>query len=130
MARVKSGGRPPEDEVLFKGAGLQDFSGTSKLFKSTADEKRYKLAETRAIRIVANDLENIPIGLFIAYGSLLCNNSSAAHITLMSLFTIGRIFHTVSYKYELQPHRAIFYFIGLGSSFGLAVNGLIGCMKM
>ena len=89
-----------------------------------------KLAETRAIRIVANDLENIPLGVACAWGSLLCTSSPGLHSARVSAFTFGRVFHTVCYAKELQPHRAIFYFVGLASSFGLALNGVVGSMKM
>jgi len=95
-ARIKSGGRPPEDTSLFA-VGAQDFTGDSKTFSSPEAEKRYKAAEMRAVRLVANDHENIPIGLFAAFSSLLFGKSPIAHTILLGAFAVGRVMHTIAY---------------------------------
>jgi len=127
--RVKSGGRPPEDEALFKNAGKQDFLGTSKKFK---DEKRATRAQentTRASRIAMNDLEVIPIGLIMAWASILSPRGSAqSHVYLMVLFTLARCGHTWSYSNSRQPSRAIFWVISILCVLGFAINGVWGCL--
>lgn len=124
--RISSGGRPPEDMKLFPKSGVQNFSGDAKVFKSTKKETLAKANLTRALRIVANDLENIPIGLIVMWGSLLCCYSVNAHMVCAAAFMVGRVGHTISYELELQPHRAMCWFVAMSASFLLAVNGVIG----
>jgi uncharacterized MAPEG superfamily protein len=44
----------------------------------------------------------------------------------MVTFTLARVGHTVVYAYELQPHRALCWFIAVVSVFCLGLNGVIG----
>ena len=128
--RIKSGARPPEDQDLFKKAGEQDFTGSSKVFASEAEGKAAKEEELRAMRISQNDLESIPVGLIMNWGSLLCHNSTSWHIGLTIAFTLCRIGHTIAYSYKRQPSRAIFWFGAIISMFGFAINGVIGVLKI
>lgn len=41
-------------------------------------------------------------------------------------FYFDRVLHTISYASELQPHRAIAWFVGVVCIFGMSVNGLLG----
>jgi len=62
-------------------------------------------AEARWTRIVANDLENLPFGLVVAWGSLMTLGMMrpgsvgpwSAHATFISLFLIGRVGHTLCF---------------------------------
>ena len=128
--RIKSGARPPEDEALFKTAGKQDFTGGSKVFKSEAEEKSAKEEENRAVRIAQNDLESIPVGLIMNWGSLLCHGSTNWHIYLTIAFTICRYGHTIAYSLKRQPSRAIFWFGAILSMFGFAINGVVGVLRI
>ena len=60
-------------------------------------------APARWARIVSNDMENIPLGLIAAWGSLLCCANPQAHVVLILLFTLARIGHTVCYAKALIP---------------------------
>ena len=48
-ARVKSGGRPPEDAKLFKNEGVQDFEGTNR--EDTPEQKEALMKTNRRKRI-------------------------------------------------------------------------------
>src|SRR5277367_6783826 len=67
----------------------------------------------RAAAVWRNDLENIPIFLFLGliYVTLGCW-SGGAYI-YFSIFAGARILHTVAYMQGMQPSRTIFYVIGL-----------------
>ena len=97
-ARIKSGGRPPEDQKLFSKEGNQNFDGQGR--EETPEQKSANETTQRKLRIVQNDLENIPIGMLLMYISLLTNYSPVGHITMTILFTVSRVFHTISYEYK------------------------------
>ncbi len=65
-----------------------------------------------ALRIQRNDGENIP--LFFAIGLIyVLSGASATGATIFcGLFTVARVVHTIAYTYQLQPARAICFFIG------------------
>ena len=69
-----------------------------------------------------NDLENIPIFLFLAmiYVTLGCSPRGA--YIYFSLFAGARILHTVMYLNGLQPWRTIFFTFGAVASFALAIQ--------
>lgn len=90
------------------------------------EDSKHALADIRWQRIVHNDLENIPMGLIIAWCSLMSAYSSQLHILCMFIFMISRALHTVSYAWEMQPHRAIFWFVALLAVFIMATNGTVG----
>ena len=98
-ARVKSGGRPPEDQKLFSKEGEQDFIGASR--EESPEQKAANEVTQRKLRIVQNDLENIPIGMLLMYISLLVNSNHISHIVFTILFTVSRVFHTISYEHKL-----------------------------
>eukprot|EP00036_Acanthoecidae_sp_10tr_P021856 CAMPEP_0206325296 /NCGR_PEP_ID=MMETSP0106_2-20121207/20993_1 /ASSEMBLY_ACC=CAM_ASM_000206 /TAXON_ID=81532 /ORGANISM="Acanthoeca-like sp., Strain 10tr" /LENGTH=116 /DNA_ID=CAMNT_0053757745 /DNA_START=29 /DNA_END=375 /DNA_ORIENTATION=+ len=58
--------------------------------------------EQRWTRIVANDLENIPIGLVVAWASALVAKDAvvAVHLTGLLMFGVGRLSHTVCYAIQ------------------------------
>lgn len=63
-ARFGAGMRPPEDVCFMPQAGTQSFDGTAKTAEKGNEDKGLKKAreiEQRWTRIVANDLENIPL---------------------------------------------------------------------
>ena len=71
---------------------VQSFDGSAKLQgkEDNAKLKFYRLQELRWTRIVANDLENIPIGLIASWGSLLCCSNYNTHAYLVIGFAIFR----------------------------------------
>ncbi|KAJ3231947.1 hypothetical protein HDU78_007425 [Chytriomyces hyalinus] len=137
-ARFKAGSRPPEDAKLSltKTMGAAKIPQTFGLATSApADasvdavkQEKYKMNDLRWQRIVMNDLENIPIGLIIAWSSLLSAYSPKAHSVLVISFAAFRIFHTYSYAKALQPHRAIGWIGGITTASLMALNGLVGVL--
>jgi uncharacterized MAPEG superfamily protein len=67
----------------------------------------------RAAACWRNDLENIPIFLFLAliYVTLGCWPQGA--FIYFTIFVIARILHTVTYLRGMQPARTIVYTLGL-----------------
>merc|ERR1719486_1342973 len=100
-ARIKSGARPPEDRSLFPKAGAQDFSGAAKLAKRESDgaekankARKAKDYEVRVARLVMNDLENIPLGLIVAWAGVLCRGSRKVQVAALWAFCLGRYAHS------------------------------------
>ena len=140
--RIKSGARPPEDAQLFGSkAGPQDFDGTSKLVayekKDPDDDQKAssssslekvrnaKMEEKRTARLVMNDLENIPLGLLVAWMDVLCGGNTTVHLVGVWLFCVGRCAHSYAYHHALQPARAIGFGVGLLATAAMAINAII-----
>ena len=77
---------------------------------------------TRAAAVWRNDLENIPIFLFLGliYVTLGCWPGGA--FIYFSIFVVARILHTIFYLFGLQPWRTISYGIGLAMCITLSVS--------
>ncbi|KAJ3330759.1 hypothetical protein HDU76_004932 [Blyttiomyces sp. JEL0837] len=133
--RFPAGTRPPEDaalnlnKALGKGA-VQSYGTVSSNNTDDKVVKEAKLADLRWGRIVMNDLENIPIGLIVAWSSLLTPYSTSVHSGLALAFAASRIAHTIVYAKQLQPHRAIAWFGGWVCILGMSVNGVIGALTL
>ena len=108
------GMRAPEDVAL-------NPKGKEQKFGSVSENGPPKLVakQQRWSRICANDLENIPIGLVIAWGSVLCGTCSSIHNPLLLSFTVCRYGHTLCYAYG-SLFRPVAFGVGLFSVFGLA----------
>jgi len=134
-ARIKSGSRPPEDASLFPKAGVQDFSGTTKLEKRESDgaekagkARKAKEFEVRVARLVMNDLENIPLGLIVAWAGVLCGGSSTVHVTSLWAFCLGRFAHSYFYAKAIQPWRAVGWGVAFAATFGMGGNALMAAL--
>ncbi|CAE7615997.1 unnamed protein product [Symbiodinium natans] len=96
---------------------------------------------TAAGRIVQNDLENIPFGLILMWGTALCilgaqmsstdaSSMCTAHIVLSGLFTTARVCHTIVYMLHLALPRGAIFMIGTSSLFGLGILGIIAAFEI
>jgi glutathione S-transferase len=76
----------------------------------------------RAAAAWRNDLENIPIFLFLGliYVTLGCWPEGV--YIYFTIFVIARILHTVVYLRGLQPARTIFYSLGVFVCFALSIQ--------
>ncbi|KYF57688.1 hypothetical protein BE08_38165 [Sorangium cellulosum] len=91
--RLAAGGYPrPEDAEMF----------------GTAHKEDTGLA-WRAGRCWQNDLENIPLFLFISLAYVLAGGAELWAIVLFGVFTAARVAHTACYLLSLQPWRLICY---------------------
>lgn len=120
--KFSAGTRAPEDEGLMPTYPEQSFSFS----KETDQNKSSILDAMRWDRIVMNDLENIPLGLIVAFASLFFGINATLHSLGTFVFSLARVLHTISYAYSLQPHRAICWFLGWVSVFVLFGNSIIG----
>lgn len=132
-AKGKAGLRPPED------AGMVSNWKKEQGFQAKLDgsEETKKAAERvdRWNRVVMNDLENIPIALILAWGSVLSGvgrhgeGLAVVYIIALCLFTVMRVLHTISFVYSLQPWRTIAYMVGMISIFVIGVCGLAAAFE-
>jgi uncharacterized MAPEG superfamily protein len=79
----------------------------------------------RATRCWRNDLENIPIYLFLGLGFVLSGGLPFWAALYFTTFTVARIAHTIFYMAGLQPWRTIAYTIGLLVCVALAVHLIV-----
>lgn len=100
----------PEDAAMIRGASVV--------------ERDPELVE-RASRCWRNDLENVPIYLFLGLGYVLSGGTPWWAALYFTTFTVARVAHTVFYLRGLQPYRNIAYQIGVLVCFALAVHIVI-----
>lgn len=142
--RFKAGTRPPEDAQfgdavtggVVQGGGFSGPASPASAVEdptsrsSTASEPAEEAGaeEARWNRIIANDLENIPIGLVTAWASLLATAASqrqacaTAHNVCVLAFLVGRVGHTYCYAHKLQPARTYAWTLGLLGVMAMAFN--------
>lgn len=82
----------------------------------------------RAAMAWRNDLENIPIFLFLAMIYVRLGSSPGGAYLYFSVFTAARILHTVAYLNSLQPWRTIFFSLGVFVCFALSIQILIAVL--
>ena len=82
----------------------------------------------RAMNAWRNDLENIPIFLFLAliYVNLGCWPEGA--FIYFTIFVVARILHTITFLNGLQPWRTIVFTFGLTICFILSIHILIAVL--
>ncbi|KAJ3066601.1 hypothetical protein HDU98_010112 [Podochytrium sp. JEL0797] len=135
-ARFRGGSRPPEDGIKLAHLAKQlNAGGVTQSFgiaPTTAqpDEKlaKAKLADIRWQRIVMNDVENIPIGLIVAWTSLVSCWSPFLHVVLVGLYTACRVSHTYFYANEMQPYRGHVWVLSVIVILCVSLNGVAGLL--
>src|SRR5271154_3979202 len=112
LARTSAKSFPNPEDAKFFGRGVAPAADELPIVKRAAAAWR-------------NDLENIPIFLFLAmiYVTLGCWPGGA--FIYFSIFAVARILHTIAYLRGMQPARTIFYVLGLTICFILSVQILI-----
>jgi glutathione S-transferase len=82
----------------------------------------------RAQMVWRNDLENIPIFLFLGliYVTLGCSPEGA--YIYFTIFIVARILHTVAYLNGWQPWRTIFFTFGMIVCVALSINILMAVL--
>ena len=75
----------------------------------------------RAQRALRNDVENIPIFLFLAWCGLEFGVWEAGMVAYLGVFVGARVLHTITYLKALQPYRTLAY--AVGNFMSLAVAG-------
>ena len=99
LPKALTGGNPPEDSWIYKGALAvpeQSF-GSAKKDDKVSDRKHHEQTR-RAERIIANDQENIPIGLMLFWTAAMSSTENAKEAAfLMKVFVGARFLHTGLY---------------------------------
>ena len=80
----------------------------------------------RAARAWRNDLENIPIFLFLGFIFIMSPFSVGAEAIYFAVFAAARIAHTIFFLNAMQPWRTIAYAVGAIASFALTVHIIVG----
>lgn len=84
------------------------------------------MADIRWQRIVHNDLENVVVGLVLAWASLFSAYNSSVHVWSVVVFTSSRLLHTYFYAYEMQPYRGIAWAAAVLAMLTMGTNGVLG----
>jgi uncharacterized MAPEG superfamily protein len=82
----------------------------------------------RASAIWRNDLENIPIFLFLALVYVLVDGSPSAAPYYFGTFVVARFAHMLFYMNAMQPWRFLAFLVGQLASLGLAVQILMAVL--
>jgi uncharacterized MAPEG superfamily protein len=100
----------------------------AEFFAHTAPAAEEAPIVKRAVNAWRNDVENIPIFLFLGliYVTLGCSPRSAA--IYFTIFVVARILHTITFLRGLQPWRTIFFTIGMVVCVTLAIQILIAVL--
>ena len=90
----------------------------------TLSDSEITVTVQRKERMLANDLENIPLNLVVFWGAYILQNSvnntnsdegqegTQALTALFIIYTIARVGHSLCYNFALQPARSISFVIG------------------
>ncbi|CAK4067027.1 unnamed protein product [Aphanomyces euteiches] len=122
-SKFKSGARAPEDVAY---VNRKQTPEEQALFIPPEALEAAKEVENRWNRIVGNDLENIPIGIVVAWVSIAAGGNSTATSALFILFTVCRIVHTLAFANGVFLPRTLAWTVGVLSTLGLAINAVVG----
>ncbi len=101
----------PEDAKVFGGG----------VAASTKDDPMADIAS----KCWRNDLENIPVYLFLSLTFVLIGGRADYALYYFSAFTLARIAHTIFYLKPMQPHRNIAYQVGTFVNVALAIHSCL-----
>lgn len=126
----RAGGRPPEDNKLHM---AKKFPGVKQNYGTSADEPSDSIVQARHVelrwrRIISNDLESIPLALFVFAGGILAGSNQRVHAVAMVVYTLARIAHTFAYAKSIQPHRSLLWFVGVLSTLVGVANAVVAIL--
>ena len=101
LSRLKSKSFTHEDDLLFFGKG-----------EGKVGAEHQTKVDLSATSIWRNDLENIPMFLFLFLGFCLTVNDKSFAIVYALVFCIARTFHSLFLYKKMQPYRNISYHMG------------------
>lgn len=102
-------------------------SKTKTLTRTQTEEA--KANDLRWRRIVANDLENIPLGLIVLWSAGMAVSAKGSKagtgvMVLAILFTVFRFFYTYAFMKALQPWRTVFWMGAVACVLVAAILGI------
>jgi uncharacterized MAPEG superfamily protein len=98
----------------------------AKFFAASAPVAQEVPMVQRAARAWRNDLENIPIFLFLALIYVTALPSLVGAAIYFTIFAVARIAHTIFFLNAIQPWRTISYTVGALTAFALAIHIIVG----
>ncbi|OQS03854.1 hypothetical protein THRCLA_03858 [Thraustotheca clavata] len=125
--KFNSGNRAPEDEAAKP--NLKQSFGIDESTALLPDQKEAKIEDIRWQRILSNDVENIPLGLILAWGSTVAGGNPTVTVVATIAFTIARLSHTLAYANGKFNWRVASYGLGLFSALTLAGNSIAGAFS-
>jgi len=75
-----------------------------------------------------NDVENIPLGLFVLWGATLISYEKTAQIVIILsiiVFTLSRIIFSFFFANKIQPWRTISYAAAHVGTLAAAITGIV-----
>merc|ERR1712216_510216 len=123
--KTEAGTRAPEDKF---GGRKQSFQAPSKV-----DDPILKSALERADRwnrIVANDVENLPMGLIVLWASMMSAYWPNFQACCTIVWCVARCGHTTAFSFGLQPHRTVCWLCATLSILIMLCNGLYGAFSL
>ena len=119
--------RPPEDPknavIALELKILKAYDQTE--VDSIDNDDEYSVVR-RWRRIVANDAENLPIGLAILWFSWLISiDLDEIMAILMIIFTSARCLHTICFAWQLQPWRTLIWLVGIFAVLAAPIIALV-----
>ncbi|KUF82066.1 hypothetical protein AM587_10009523 [Phytophthora nicotianae] len=122
--KFATGSRPPEDMKICSSKRKQSFG----IENDNDNDTRTLEAEKRWESIVTNDLEAIPLGLFVFGAGIMAGANSKVHFRAMIAFTAARCLHTYAFAYAKQPMRSLCHGVGVVATLvglGNAVSAIL-----
>eukprot|EP00301_Raphidiophrys_heterophryoidea_P011233 c16962_g1_i1.p1 GENE.c16962_g1_i1~~c16962_g1_i1.p1 ORF type:complete len:180 (-),score=36.48 c16962_g1_i1:73-612(-) len=128
LVRTVIGARPPEDQKYVP----KSVTTKKQTFVGSVDDKNRTAGELceRANRIVANNLEQIPLAVAISWASLFCTSNPQMHAMLVTVLPIARAAHSICFAFAWQPWRSIAFVVAWACAFGILVNGMCGLSRV
>ncbi len=93
--------------------------------KGAVDSAPAKVRLERTQKCWQNDLESIPLFLFLSLGFVLLNQDHDWGILYMTVFLLARIAHTVFYIAQRQPFRGIAWDTSAFTSVFIAIHSAL-----
>eukprot|EP01061_Rhynchopus_euleeides_P037376 TRINITY_DN6360_c0_g1_i1.p2 TRINITY_DN6360_c0_g1~~TRINITY_DN6360_c0_g1_i1.p2 ORF type:complete len:181 (+),score=68.20 TRINITY_DN6360_c0_g1_i1:50-544(+) len=128
-SKFPAGERPPEDSMLSLAKSAKKKSGVEQTmgFKQDTSSPAMQAAREKVerwSRIGDNWLENAPLGLIVAWASMLTASNHAYFPYFFIAFVANRWLHTITYALKLQPWRALAWLGSWVSVIGMLTLGI------
>jgi glutathione S-transferase len=137
---LAAGGRPPEDDMLGKlakgeppkqtyGLMIDVHADEQENAEAKAKREAALINDMRWKRIVANDLESIPLALAVYGAGLVVESYERVQVVAIIIYTITRFLHSYTYAKGIQPWRSIVWIVGLLAIVVGAVNIIVSVIS-
>ncbi|KAJ0400174.1 hypothetical protein ATCC90586_000781 [Pythium insidiosum] len=122
----QAGTRLPEDGSLPMAKGMPTHNAFD--FHITINDEGRRLAlenELRWRRIIQNDLESMPMALAVFLISTLADARADIQCATITVYTIARCLHTISFVHQLAVARMLSWIVGVLAIIVAGCNGIV-----